>query len=142
MKRVCAGLLMVSVAVGCGARPSGEGLLPRFPPALQVYEGEALPAGEVAVVETPGGSSARHAYAFIRSVDGARLPGFFDGRSQVEVRPGEHTFGIGFGSNNLIIGDKDQPDVMMVTFEAVAGHTYRIRRGVEDVELDAPTFCR
>jgi hypothetical protein len=120
--------LVVVAAPACQPRMEGGTtvLIPRYPSAAKAYHGETLARSEVAIVETAAGRSPGHASAFIRTVDGEYLRGAFDGTVQVQVPPGSHSFGLGFGPNGLILGAKTFPSHATVTFTAAAGHTYRI----------------
>lgn len=121
--------LVLAGAPGC-MWPKEEGgahvLLPRYPPPYKAYDGEALPASEVATIETAVGHGARQEPGFIRTVNGLYMRGFLDGKVQIQVPPGTHTFGLGFGENGVIFGAKNFPPQATVTFTTEAGHLYRI----------------
>ncbi len=118
-------LTLLALTAGCSLFP--DGLFPKFPPPYQAYPGEPRPTNEIAIVQTVGGTASRLAYPFFLSLDGERLQGLLDGTDEIHVLPGRHAFGLGFGPNGVVLGNRDQTPLLTLSFEAAAGRTYRIK---------------
>jgi hypothetical protein len=118
---------VLALAPACAWQQGGSNvLIPRYPQAYKAYDGAPQPLGELAVVETAVGHGPRETAAFIRTIDGLYMHGILDGAVNVHVLPGTHTFGLGFGGNRLILGAKSFTPDASITFDTVAGHSYRI----------------
>lgn len=119
--------ILVTLASACLKHEGGTNvLIPRYPDAYKAYNGDPLPLTELAVIETAVGHSAREAGAMIRTIDGLYMRGFMDGKVQVHVQPGSHTFGLAFAENGIVLGAKNFKPHASITFDAEAGHSYRI----------------
>jgi hypothetical protein len=125
---ICFGVAAVlALAPACARHQGGSNvLIPRYPQAYKAYDGAPRPLNELAVVETAIDHDPRESAAFIRTINGLYMHGILDGAVDVHVPPGTHTFGLGFGGNRIILGAKSFTPEASITFDTVAGHTYRI----------------
>ncbi len=110
----CMILLIVSIFLnGCGT--------------MQLYTGDRLPKGEVAIIKTNMDSWLRNTW--ISEIDGKPV-GIMN--TKVEVLPGVHTLRIKVKDSEFA-----QPVYMgvdTISFEAEAGHVYRVDGKIKRVE--------